>query len=145
MNIDLFDLERFVTAQNTYDSYNIALQEIKSGSKRGHWIWYVFPQIQGLGHSYNSKYYGIKSIDEASAYIQDKLLGQRLREITEALLKIEGKKANEILGGIDARKVRSCMTLFDIVSPHDIFEKVLDKYYGGKRCGFTLKRFVNKK
>ncbi len=143
MNVDLFDLKRFVTAQNAYDTYNIALKEIKEGRKRSHWIWYVFPQIQGLGHSYNSEYYGIKSIDEASAYIADKLLGQRLREITEALLKIDNKMISEILGGIDAQKVRSCMTLFDLVSPHDIFEKVLDKYYGGKRCGITLKRFMN--
>ncbi len=80
MNVDLFDLKRFVTAQNAYDTYNIALKEIKEGRKRSHWIWYVFPQIQGLGHSYNSEYYEIKSIDEASAYIADKLLGQRLRE-----------------------------------------------------------------
>lgn len=142
MSIDLFNLERFVTAQDAYDSYNIALKEIKEGRKQSHWIWYVFPQIQGLGHSFNSEYYGIKSIEEASAYIADKLLGQRLREITEALLKIEGKTINEILGGIDAKKARSSMTLFDMVSPHDIFEKVLDKYYAGKRCVFTLKRFA---
>lgn len=143
MNVDLFDLKRFITAQDAYDSYNIALKEITEGRKRSHWVWYVFPQIQGLGHSYNSEYYGIKSIDEASAYMADKLLGQRLREITEALLKIDNKMISEILGGIDAQKVRSCMTLFDLVSPHDLFEKALDKYYGGKRCGFTLKRFVN--
>lgn len=142
-NVDLFDLERFVKAQDTYDSYNIALKEIKEGRKRSHWIWYVFPQIKGLGHSYNSEYYGIKSMDEASAYIADKLLGQRLRKITETLLEIECKTINEILGGVDAQKVRSCMTLFDLVSPHDLFEKVLDKYYGGKRCAITLKRFVN--
>ena len=143
MNVDLFDLKRFITAQDGYGSYNIALKEIKEGRKRSHWVWYVFPQIQGLGHSYYSDYYGIKSIDEASAYMADKLLGQRLREITEALLKIDNKMISEILGGIDAQKVRSCMTLFDLVSPHDLFEKVLDKYYGGKRCGLTLKRFEN--
>lgn len=74
----------------------------------------------------------------------DKTLGERLREITDVLLKTEGKAASEIFGGIDSKKVRSSMTLFDLVSPHDIFEKVLDKFFGGKRCGLTMKRFADK-
>lgn len=141
-NSDVYDLKRFLRAQE-YESggYEDALQEIQSGRKRKHWIWYIFPQINGLGYSDYSEYYGIKSLEEACAYLEDKRLGERLREITNALLKIEGKAAAEILGGIDSMKVRSSMTLFDLVSPHDIFEKVLDKYYMGKRCKLTLKRF----
>ena len=142
-NSDVYDLKRFLRAQE-YESggYEDALQEIQNGRKRKHWIWYIFPQINGLGHSYYSEYYGIKSLEEARAYLEDKRLGERLREITDALLKVEGKAATEILGGIDSMKVRSSMTLFDLVSPHDIFEKVLDKYYGGQRCELTLKRYV---
>ena len=142
-NSDLYDLKRFLRAQE-YESggYEDALQEIQNGRKRKHWIWYIFPQINGLGHSDYSEYYGIKSLEEARAYLEDKRLGERLREITDALLKIEGKTATEILGGIDSMKVRSSMTLFDLVSPHDIFEKVLDMYYGGQRCELTLKRHV---
>ena len=144
-NSDLYDLKRFLRAQE-YESggYEDALQEIQNGRKRKHWIWYIFPQINGLGHSDYSEYYGIKSLEEARAYLEDKRLGERLREITDALLKVEGKAATEILGGIDSMKVRSSMTLFDLVSPHDIFEKVLDKYYMGKRCELTIKRFANK-
>ena len=144
-NSDLYDLKRFLRAQE-YESggYEDALQEIQNGRKRKHWIWYIFPQINGLGHSDYSEYYGIKSLEEARAYLEDKRLGERLREITDALLKIEGKTATEILGGIDSMKVRSSMTLFDLVSPHNIFEKVLDKYYMGKRCELTIKRFANK-
>ena len=144
-NSDVYDLKRFLRAQE-YESggYEDALQEIQNGRKRKHWIWYIFPQINGLGHSDYSEYYGIKSLEEARAYMEDKRLGERLREITDALLKIEGKAATEILGGIDSMKVRSSMTLFDLISPHDIFEKVLNKYYGGKRCELTIKRFANK-
>lgn len=136
-----FDLERFVKAQeDVYGSYQKALEEIKSGRKCGHWIWYIFPQIKGLGHSYNSEYYGISGEDEAHAYLNHPVLGVRLREITKAFLNLESHSAYAILGRPDDIKVQSCMTLFDIVSPNDIFAEVLNKYYDGVRCQKTTMR-----
>ena len=133
-----YDLERYVDAQNMV--YDIALQEIKNGHKRGHWIWFVFPQIKGLGHSYNSEYYGISGTKEAKAYLDHPILGARLREISQAMLDCANLSADDILGFPDVLKVRSCMTLFDMVSPNDIFKQVLDKYYEGKPCDKTLWR-----
>lgn len=133
-----YDLERYVDAQNMV--YDIALQEIKNGHKRGHWIWFVFPQIKGLGHSYNSEYYGISGTIEAKAYLEHPLLGARLREISQAMLDCGNPSADDILGFPDVLKVRSCMTLFDMVSPDDIFKQVLNKYYDGKPCDKTLWR-----
>lgn len=136
-----FDLERFIKAQDDgYGSYLEALNEIRSGRKRGHWIWYIFPQIKGLGHSYNSEYYGISGEDEARAYLNHPVLGVRLREITKAFLEIESHSAYAILGRPDDIKVQSCMTLFDIVSPNDIFADVLAKYYDNIRCPKTMMR-----
>ena len=120
-----FDLERFVEAQNLV--YDMALREIKEGQKRGHWIWFIFPQIKGLGHSYNSEYYGISGTKEAKAYLEHPLLGARLREISQAMLDCGNPSTDDILGFPDVLKVRSCMTLFDMVSPNDIFKQVLDK------------------
>lgn len=133
-----YNLERFLEAQK-YD-YDGALREIKVGEKCGHWIWYIFPQIKGLGHSYNSEFYGISSKEEAKAYLDHPVLGQRLREITQALLDCENKSADDIFGYPDVLKVRSCMTLFDLVSPDDIFNDVLYKYYEGQRCDKTIWR-----
>ena len=133
-----YDLERFVEAQEV--TYEMALREIRNGQKRGHWIWYVFPQIKGLGHSYNSEFYGISSKEEAKAYLEHPVLGLRLREITQAFLNCANKTADEILGFPDVLKVRSCMTLFDMVSPNDIFDEVLHKYYEGQRCDKTIWR-----
>jgi len=133
-----YDLERFIEAQK-YD-YDGALREIMDGQKRGHWIWYVFPQIKGLGHSYNSEFYGISSKEEAKAYLEHPVLGKRLREITQALLDYNNKTADDIFGYPDVLKVRSCMTLFDLVSPDDIFNEVLYKYYEGQRCDKTIWR-----
>lgn len=133
-----FDLERFVEAQNLV--YDMALREIKEGQKRGHWIWFIFPQIKGLGHSYNSEYYGISGTKEAKAYLEHPLLGARLREISQALLNCGNPSADDILGFPDVLKVRSCMTLFDMVSPNDIFKQILDKYYDGKPCDKTIWR-----
>lgn len=136
-----YDLERFLKAQDSgWVTYSEALSEIKEGHKRGHWIWYVFPQIKGLGHSYNSEFYGISSKEEAKAYLKHVLLGKRLREITMALLNCQNTSAFNILGYPDVLKVQSCMTLFDLVSPNDIFSEVLDKYYEGKRCEKTIGR-----
>lgn len=136
-----FDLDRFVKAQDSaWGSYSEALKEIKEGHKRGHWIWYVFPQIKGLGHSHNSEFYGISGKEEAKAYLQHPILGLRLREITKVLLECNNPSAYNILGFPDVMKVQSCMTLFDLVSPNDIFNDVLDKYYEGKRCEKTMRR-----
>ena len=135
--MDRYSLERFLDAQK--DDYETALREIRSGHKRSHWIWYVFPQLKGLGHSYNSSYYGLKGIEEAKAYLKNETLGKRLREISEALLKLESIDPYEVMGYIDALKLHSSMTLFNEASKNDVFGKVLDKYYGGKPDELTLK------
>ena len=136
-----YDLERFLKAQDTgWATYSEALKEMKEGHKRGHWIWYVFPQIKGLGHSYNSEYYGISNTEEAKAYLKHPILGCRLRDITQVLLNCNNPSAFNILGFPDVLKVQSCMTLFDMVAPNDIFNDVLDKYYEGKRCEKTIRR-----
>jgi uncharacterized protein (DUF1810 family) len=136
MEVVLFDLERFVTAQDANDSYNTALQEIKDGWKRSQWMWYVFPQIQGLGHSSTSRKYSIKSLLEAQAYLVHDTLGKRLYEVMDAL-PIHGD-AEEIFGKVDAMKLRSCLTLFDLVSPDEIFADFLQNYFNGERCQKTL-------
>jgi uncharacterized protein (DUF1810 family) len=124
-----YDLERFLIAHAA--DYDDALQEIRSGRKRGHWIWYIFPQQKGLGHSYNSKYYGLDGMDEARAYLAHPVLGARLREISEALLIHEGKRDIDAIMGskIDVLKLLTCMNLFNHVSPNDIFKKVLDAFF----------------
>ena len=131
------NLNRFVRAQER--SYAQALSEIKVGRKHSHWIWYVFPQLKGLGRSWNSDYYGLDSLAEAASYLAHPVLGSRLREITLALLEHSGKNPKDILGGIDATKVCSSMTLFDKVCPGDIFARVLDEFYDGCRCNRTLR------
>lgn len=134
----VYDLERFLKAQEI--DYPQALREIKNGQKQGQWMWYIFPQIKGLGHSYNSEFYGFSSQDEAKAYLDHPILGSRLREITQALLDYNNKTADDIFGYPYVLKVRSCMTLFDLVSPNDIFDEVLYKYYEGQRCDKTIWR-----
>jgi uncharacterized protein (DUF1810 family) len=131
------DVTRFIKAQ-AEGQYDAALSEIRVGRKQSHWIWFVFPQIHGLGHSQMSHTYALSSLIEAKAYWADDSLRQNLTEITKALLVQQDKTAEDILGHIDAIKVRSCMTLFDIVSPHDIFNEVLEKFYEGHRCRRTL-------
>jgi uncharacterized protein (DUF1810 family) len=124
------DLEKFVEAQE--GDYAGALAEIRSGRKRGHWIWYLFPQIAGLGMSSTSVFYGIESLEQASRYLQHPVLGKRLIEISNAFLDIQGKTANQILGNPDDLKVRSSMTLFSLVANTDpVFQAVLDKYFNG--------------
>ena len=128
------DITRFLDAQDSgWNGYDEALREIKAGLKTGHWIWYIFPQLRGLGHSRMSHYYGITNRQEAEAYLNHPVLGKRLREITVALLEHSDKSADSILGNIDALKVKSCMTLFDCIAPKDIFEKVLNSFYNGER------------
>lgn len=134
--MDKFNLSRFHSVQST--KYSDALQEIKNGRKTTHWMWYIFPQIKGLGFSPTSKHYAIKCIEEAKAYLEDPVLASRLREISCAMLMHAGKDAASILGDIDAAKLFSSMTLFDVVSPDDIFSKVLDAFFSGKRDTRTL-------
>lgn len=131
------NIERFVKAQDNHACYQTALSEVSEGRKRSHWIWFIFPQMRGLGYSEMSHYYGIASLNEAKAYLAHPTLNARQREICQALLQRE-ETALQIFGGIDALKVQSSMTLFDLVAPQDIFAEVLDKFYGGERCQKTL-------
>ena len=134
---DRFDLNRFVQAQEQV--YPQALSEIKRGQKRSHWMWFVFPQLDGLGSSSTAKFYAIKSKDEAKAYLNHPLLGRRLVECAEVLLKLQGKSAEEIFGYPDDLKLRSSVTLFASVSePGSVFSRVLDQYYGSQPDAKTL-------
>lgn len=138
---DPFDLGRFVGAQQ--GDYETALSEIRSGRKRSHWMWYVFPQLAGLGVSAMSKRYAIRSRAEAEAYRRHPVLGPRLVEIAEAVLGVGGRSALEIFGSPDDLKLRSCMTLFAAVSPAgSVFERVLAKYFRGERDEATLRLLV---
>jgi len=124
------DLERFVEAQERV--YDGVLAELRSGRKTGHWIWYVFPQIAGLGSSAMSQRYAISSLSEAIAYLAHPVLGARLRECAGIVLDIRDRTAEEIFGSIDAMKLRSSMTLFHRAAPEEpVFAQVLDRYYGG--------------
>jgi uncharacterized protein (DUF1810 family) len=135
---DPHDLRRFVEAQK--NDYERALSEIRSGRKRSHWIWYIYPQIDGLGFSSMSKRYAIKSAAEADAFLKHPVLGPRLAECCEAILGVEGRSAFEILGSPDDMKLKSCATLFACVSPPgSVFAQVLDKYFQGARDGKTLR------
>ena len=135
--ISKYQLRRFVDAHRQI--YSSALTEIRSGQKQSHWMWYIFPQLRGLGHSHNAEYNGIADRDEAIMFLHHPILGRNLYEITTAMLGIDGKSAREILGDIDALKFRSSMTLFDFVCPNDIFSDALQKYYSGKADEWTLK------
>lgn len=129
-------LQRFINAQD-FGIYEKALQEVKNGRKMSHWIWFIFPCIRGLGHSQKTQYYSIKSLDEARAYLKHPVLGSRLREIIEAMLSCGQSDAGQIFG-IDYVKVASCLTLFDYISPNDIFGKAIDKMFAGSRHPQTL-------
>lgn len=126
--MDNYDLNRFILAQeNTYDQ---ALREIQAGRKESHWIWYIFPQLVGLGHSHNAVYYGIRGVDEAQAYLEHPVLGPRLIEISRALLKHKNQPIGQMLGSIDAMKCRSCMELFQGLPGADpVFGEVLSQFY----------------
>jgi uncharacterized protein (DUF1810 family) len=139
---DRHGLQRFVAAQEDAAIYARALGELRAGRKQGHWIWFVFPQIAGLGQSAMSQAYAIRSLDEARAYLADPLLGPRLRECCEALLAADpGASAESILGGIDAIKVRSSMTLFHRADPSEqLFEAVLARFYSGEPDPETERR-----
>ena len=134
-----YNLQRFKEAQAR--DYDMALREVREGRKRSHWIWYIFPQLRGLGESSTSYYYGIDGPGEAKAYLADPLLSFRLKEISETLLSLEAQNPGNIFGNIDAAKVCSCMTLFEIAdnTNDSVFSKVLDKFYGGYRDQLTTK------
>jgi len=135
---DPYDLDRFVRAQEA--DYEMALSEIRSGRKRSHWMWYVFPQFQGLGSSSASKRYSIKSLAETEAYLRHPVLGPRLVECAEAVLHLEDLSAVEIFGSPDDMKLRSCATLFACVSPQRlVFQRIIDKYFSGERDDTTLR------
>ena len=132
-------VKRFIEAQNAeYAGYIQALEEVRNGRKVWHWIWYVFPQMRGLGYSERANYFGIADREEAEDYLLNFTLNDRIHEISEALLQHKGKSVYRIFGEIDAMKVQSSMTLFDVISPNDVFGKVLDQFYGGVRDKRTL-------
>lgn len=129
-------LERFVKAQE--HDFVQALKEIKNGQKESHWMWYIFPQIQGLGHSPTAQYYAVKDRKEAEDYMNHPVLGSRLLEISGELLKLKSSNAREVLGWPDDMKLKSCMTLFEAVSIEPVFGRVLDKFFDGERDAYTL-------
>ena len=140
-NSDPYDLGRFLAAQQ--DTYADALAEIYAGRKRTHWMWFVFPQIQGLGSSENARFYAISNADEARAYLTHPVLGPRLLEITGALLGIMGKSACEIFGSPDDMKLRSSATLFASVSPPgSVFEQILARFFSSQPDPDTIRRLV---
>jgi uncharacterized protein (DUF1810 family) len=136
-----FDLKRFVEAQDGGDTYERALAELRAGRKASHWIWFVFPQIDGLGRSPTARAYAIFSLPEARAYLEHPLLGARLRECADALLGLDGDDPVAVMGPIDAIKLRSSMTLFARADPAERrFPAVLRKFYGGEEDEATLER-----
>lgn len=132
-----FKLERFIDAHNV--DYTRALEEVKNGRKLNHWMWYIFPQITGLGMSETAQYYEIKSLEEARTYMDDDILGTHLIEITNVLLELNTNNPIEIFGDIDSLKLKSSMTLFDYVSNNEIFNKVIDKYFSELKDQTTIK------
>jgi uncharacterized protein (DUF1810 family) len=137
VSADPFDLSRFLSAQAA--DYETALAELRAGRKRSHWIWYVFPQLRGLGLSAASAHYGIGGIDEARGYLAHPVLGERLRECVCAMLMHEDVSAREILGEVDAMKFRSCLTLFSAVAPEEpLFAEALERFFCGESDCKTL-------
>lgn len=135
----LFDFDKFIKAQDSGHSYETTLKEMESGRKQGHWIWYVFPQLKGLGHSGYSNMYGISSLLEGRFYLENKLLCNRLSWACIAMLSNRDKDPADVLGSLDAMKLRSSMTLFDLVYPGNIlYRRVLDELFAGERCPLTI-------
>ena len=133
----MYDVSRFTDAQR--HSYSTALAEIKRGRKTSHWMWYIFPQVSGLGFSSTAQYYSISGLEEAREYLTDDYLRNNLLEISYALLKLPGNDAEAVLGWPDCLKLRSCMTLFKYADPDEpIFQQVLDKFYGGRDDSKTV-------
>jgi uncharacterized protein (DUF1810 family) len=136
---DPYDLARFIAAQE--DSYDDAVEELRRGRKRSHWMWFVFPQVAGLGSSYAARRFAISSLEEARAYLQHPVLGPRLLECAEAMLGNTGATARQVLGDIDAMKLRSSMTLFQLAAPQEpVFARVIDRFFDGAPDAETLRR-----
>lgn len=136
---DSHDLQRFFDAQHSH--YEVALAELRAGYKQSHWMWFIFPQIAGLGRSAMAERYAIANLSEAVAYLQHPVLGRRLEECTQALLQHTGRTARQLLGSPDDLKLRSSMTLFAAAAPENtLFQQVLDAFYDGKTDPETLKR-----
>ena len=134
---DPFELSRFVDAQDRV--YPQALAELRQGRKEGHWMWFIFPQVAGLGFSETARYYAIRSREEAAAYLDHPVLGPRLLESGETLLALPTGRASEIFGGLDAMKLKSCMTLFaEVAQQHSVFQDVLARYFHGERDHLTV-------
>ena len=133
---DPYDLNRFVEVQR--DEYDEALSEIASGRKQTHWMWYIFPQLDGLASTATSRHFAIKSLEEARAYLDHPVLGARLLECAEATLAVEGRSAHDIFGTPDDLKLRSSATLFAVVRPGSVFDRLLAKYFDGVPDGKTL-------
>ena len=132
MTADPYDLERFVAAQDADGTYDRALRELSSGHKTSHWMWFVFPQIAGLGQSATARRFAISSLEDARAYLQHDVLGPRLVESARVVAQTMGRSAKEIFGGIDARKLQSSMTLFTRAAPDEpVFRQVLELYFDG--------------
>jgi uncharacterized protein (DUF1810 family) len=137
---DQFDLDRFVNAQR--ETYDRALGEVRAGAKRSHWMWFIFPQIAGLGHSPMAQRYAISGLDEAKAYLADPVLGARLREITTALGDLDEPDAQRVFGSIDAMKLRSSLTLFALAASDEsaLFYQALDRWFEGNEDPATVAR-----
>lgn len=134
----MFDLDRFLQAQTR--DYPTALREILDGHKQSHWIWYILPQLRGIGHSHNATFYGIDGLDEARAYLAHPVLHRRLLAVLDAMLVHRDRAAVSVLGTVDAAKLRSCATLFHLAAPDEpIFSDILDTFFDGKPCALTVK------
>lgn len=138
---DPFDLQRFVDAQDAAATHERALGELRRGRKSSHWMWFVLPQIAGLGHSGMDRTYSIRSLDEARAYLAHPVLGARLREVAGVVAQAPASSADDLMGGVDAVKLRSSMTLFGRADPSEpVFRAVLDRWFGGDEDDLTLTR-----
>jgi uncharacterized protein (DUF1810 family) len=139
---DDFDLQRFVDAQNRCGAYDQALRELRAGRKQSHWMWFVFPQVAGLGHSSMAQAFALSGLDEARAYLAHPVLGPRLVECSTALLDLDGRDPVAVFSGIDAQKLRSSMTLFQAAAGAEqpVFGSVLDRYFVGERDEATTSR-----
>ena len=136
-----FRLRRFVDAQDADETYERALGELRAGHKESHWMWFIFPQVAGLGRSATSQHYAISGLPEAEAYLAHPVLGPRLRECAQVLTELSGADADEVLGSVDGQKLRSSMTLFARAAPDEpVFRRVLKQYFAGREDDATLRR-----
>ena len=136
---DRYDLQRFVSAQDDRGTWDAALRELRAGRKRGHWMWFVLPQLAGLGRSTTAQHYGLSGLEEAQAYLAHPVLGPRLRECARVLADLPTSDAEQVLGHVDALKLRSSMTLFALAAPQErVFREVLGRYWAGEQDERTV-------